>query len=101
MIEARTVDPFTGKPANYGVARFDFAVRSAISSNGDILASEIEAAVYDWVKISVESPQQGWWNLLLYAYVPSEPNGTAPEGTLTLERSRFGFSLPCISDGSL
>jgi hypothetical protein len=55
MIEARdSVDPSTGKPANYGVARFDFAARSAISSNGDILASGVEAAVYDWVKIWVD-----------------------------------------------
>ena len=51
MIEARnSVDPSTGKPANYGVARFDFAARSAISSNGDILASGVEAAVHDWVQ---------------------------------------------------
>ena len=55
MIEARDfVDPSTGKPANYGVARFDFAARSAISSNGDILASGVEAAVHDWVKIWVD-----------------------------------------------
>ena len=55
MIEARdSVDPNTGKPANYGIARFDFAARSVISSNGDILASGVEAAVHDWVKVWVD-----------------------------------------------
>ena len=55
MIEARdSVDPHTGKPSNYGVARFDLATRSIMNVTGDILNSEMEAAEDGWQKISVE-----------------------------------------------
>ena len=55
MIEARdAVDPLTGKPSNYGVARFNLADRSIINSTGDILASGVEVAADDWVKLWVD-----------------------------------------------
>jgi hypothetical protein len=55
MIEARdSFDPHTGKPANYGVARFDLAARSVVSSTGDIVASGVEAAADDWVKVWID-----------------------------------------------
>jgi adhesin HecA-like repeat protein len=55
MIEARdSVDPNTGKPSNYGVAQFDLAARSVINSTGDIIASGVEAATDDWVKVWVD-----------------------------------------------
>ena len=55
MIEARnSVDPHTGKPTNYGVARFDLATRSIVNVAGDILNSGMEAAEDGWQKISVE-----------------------------------------------
>ena len=54
MIEARdSFDPHTGKPANYGVARF-LAARSVVNSTGDILASGVDAAADDWVKVWVD-----------------------------------------------
>jgi hypothetical protein len=55
MIEARdTVDPHTGKPPNYGVARFDLAGRSVVNRTGDILSSGMEAADDGWQKIWVD-----------------------------------------------
>ena len=55
MIDARdSIDSHTGKPSNYGVAQFDLAARSVVNSNGDILASGVEAAVDDWVKLWVD-----------------------------------------------
>jgi hypothetical protein len=55
MIEARdSIDPHTGKPSNYGVARFDLATRSIVNVTGDILNSGMEAAEDGWQKISVE-----------------------------------------------
>jgi hypothetical protein len=55
MIEARdSVDPLTGKPSNYGVAQVDLAARSIVSSTGDILASGVDAAANDWVKVWVD-----------------------------------------------
>jgi hypothetical protein len=54
MIEARdSFEPNTEKPSNYGVARFDLADRSVITSNGDINASGVEAAADEWVKVWV------------------------------------------------
>ena len=55
MIEARdSIDPHTGKPSNYGVAQFDLAARSVLNSTGDILASGVDAAADDWVKLWVD-----------------------------------------------
>jgi hypothetical protein len=55
MIEARdSVDPNTGKPSNSGVAKFDLGGHSVINSNGDILASGVEAASDNWVKVWVD-----------------------------------------------
>jgi predicted O-methyltransferase YrrM len=55
MIEARdSVDSHTGNPSNYGVARFDLAARSVVDSTGDIIASGVEAAADDWVKLWVD-----------------------------------------------
>jgi hypothetical protein len=55
MIEARdSFDPHTGKPANYGVARFDLAARSVVNSTGDIVASGVEAAADGWVKVWID-----------------------------------------------
>jgi hypothetical protein len=55
MIEARdSNDSHTGKPSNYGVTQFDLATRSVVNSNGDILASGVEAAADDWVKLWVD-----------------------------------------------
>ena len=55
MIEARdAVGPLTGKPSNYGVAWFNPAAHSVVNSNGDILASGVEAAEDDWVKVWVD-----------------------------------------------
>jgi hypothetical protein len=55
MIEARdAVDPLTDKPSNYGVAQFDLATRSVVNSTGDIIASGVEAAADDWVKVWVD-----------------------------------------------
>ena len=55
MIEARdSFDPNTGKPSNYGVAQFDLAARSVVNSTGDIIASGVEAASDDWVKLWVD-----------------------------------------------
>ena len=55
MIEARDFfDPNTGKPSNYGVAQFDLAARSVVNSSGDIVASGVEAAADDWVKVWVD-----------------------------------------------
>ena len=55
MIEARdSFDPHTGKPSNYGVAQFDLAARSVVNSTGDIIASGVEAAEDDWVKVWVD-----------------------------------------------
>ena len=55
MIEARdSVDPNTGKPSNYGVAQFDLAARSVVNSTGDIIASGVDAAEDDWVKVWVD-----------------------------------------------
>ena len=55
MMEAR--EPLisaTGKPANYGVVRFDLGARSVVNSTGDILASGVEAAADGWVKLWVD-----------------------------------------------
>ena len=55
MIEARDAfEPNTEKPSNYGVARFDLAARSVVSSTGDIIASGAGAAANDWVKVWVD-----------------------------------------------
>ena len=55
MIEARdSVDPHTGKPSNYGVARFNLTARSIENVTGDILNSGMEAAEDGWQKIWVE-----------------------------------------------
>ena len=55
MIEARdSFDPHTGKPSNYGVARFDLAARSVVNSTGDIIASGVDAAEHDWAKVWVD-----------------------------------------------
>jgi hypothetical protein len=55
MIEARdSRDPHTGSPSNYGVAQFNLAARSIVSSTGDILASGADAAANDWVKVWVD-----------------------------------------------
>jgi hypothetical protein len=55
MIEGRdAIDPLTGKPSNYGAAQVDLAARSIVSSTGDILASGVEAAADDWVKLWVD-----------------------------------------------
>ena len=55
MIEARDlIDPHTGKPSNYGVARFNLATRSIMNVAGDIRNSKVEAAKDGWQKISVE-----------------------------------------------
>jgi acyl carrier protein len=55
MIEARdSFDPQTEKPSNYGVAQLDLAARSVVSSTGDIIASGVEAAADDWVKVWID-----------------------------------------------
>ena len=55
MMEARdSVDSATGKPANYGVVRFELGARSVVNSTGDILASGVEAAADGWVKLWVD-----------------------------------------------
>jgi hypothetical protein len=55
MIEARdSFDPNTGKPSNYGVGQFSLSARSVVNSTGDILASGVEAAAEDWVKVWVD-----------------------------------------------
>jgi hypothetical protein len=55
MIEGRdSIDPLTGKPSNYGVAQFDLAARSVVSSTGDILASGVGAGADDWVKLWID-----------------------------------------------
>ena len=54
-IEARDfLEQNTGKPSDYGIARFDLATRSVVSSAGDIIASGVEAAADDWVKLWVD-----------------------------------------------
>ena len=50
----RLLDPNTGNPSNYGVARFDLAARSVVNSTGDIIASGVDAAEDDWVKVWVD-----------------------------------------------
>ena len=47
-------DPHTGNPSNYGVAQFDLAARSVVNSTGDIIASGVDAAEDDWVKVWVD-----------------------------------------------
>ena len=55
MIEARnSFQPNTGNPSNYGVAQFELATHSVISSTGDIIASGVDAAEDDWVKVWVD-----------------------------------------------
>jgi hypothetical protein len=55
MVEARdSFEPNTGKPLNYGVAQFDLATRSVVNSTGDILASGVETAADDWLKLRVD-----------------------------------------------
>jgi acyl-CoA synthetase (AMP-forming)/AMP-acid ligase II/acyl carrier protein len=55
MIEARdSVDPHTGRPLNYGVARLDLGGPSIVNVGGAILKSGIEAAEDGWQKIWVE-----------------------------------------------
>ena len=55
MMEARdSIDPHTGNPSNYGVVQFDLAARSVVDSTGDILASGVDTAVDDWVKLWVD-----------------------------------------------
>jgi hypothetical protein len=55
MMEARdSIDPHTGYPSNYGVVQFDLASRSVVDSTGDILASGVDTAVDDWVKLWVD-----------------------------------------------
>jgi len=55
MIEARdSLDPNSGKPANYGVAQFDLAARLVVNSTGDIIASGVETVADDWVKVWVD-----------------------------------------------
>jgi hypothetical protein len=55
MIEARdSFDPDTGKPANYGLAQFDLASRSVVNSAGDTIASGVELAADDWVKVWID-----------------------------------------------
>src|SRR5262249_14531580 len=54
-IEARdAVDSLTGKPSNYGIAWFNPVGRSVLDSTGDIIASGVEAAEDDWVKVWVD-----------------------------------------------
>src|SRR5262249_56637289 len=60
MIEARDGgDPLTGKPSNYGAARADVAASAIVDSTGDILASGVEAARDDWVKVWVDLRSNG------------------------------------------
>jgi len=55
MLEARdSIDPHTGNPLNYGVVQFDLGARAVVNSTGDILASGIDAAVDNWVKLWVD-----------------------------------------------
>ena len=55
MMETRdSIDPNTGKPSNYGIARFDLGARSVVDSTGDIIASGVEAAADGWVKLWVD-----------------------------------------------
>jgi hypothetical protein len=55
MIEARdSYEPNTEKPSNYGVARFNLTARSVINSDGDIIASGVEAAADEWVRVWVD-----------------------------------------------
>jgi hypothetical protein len=46
MIDARD-----GRQSSYGVVRADLAARAIVGSSGDILASGVEGAVGDWVKV--------------------------------------------------
>jgi hypothetical protein len=55
MIEARDGHiPGTENPSNYGVARFNLAAHTIVNSTGDILASGVDAAAGDWVKLWVD-----------------------------------------------
>ena len=55
MMEVRdSIDPHTGNPLNYGVVQFDLAARSVVNSTGDILASGVDTAVDNWVKLWVD-----------------------------------------------
>jgi hypothetical protein len=55
MIEARdSFDRQTGKPSSYGVAQFSLGDRSVLSSTGDILASGMETAGAEWIRLWVE-----------------------------------------------
>ena len=55
MMEARdSVNSHTGNPSNYGIARFDLAARSVVNSAGDIIASGVELAADDWMKLWVD-----------------------------------------------
>jgi hypothetical protein len=55
MIEARDgVEPETGRPPNYGVAKFDLAERTSVSSTGSILASGVDDARDGWIKLWVD-----------------------------------------------
>jgi pimeloyl-ACP methyl ester carboxylesterase len=76
MIEARdSIDPHTGKPSNYGVARFDLATRSIVNVTGDILNSGMEAAEDGWQKISVELRSRDGHVFVLLALVEGNRGG--------------------------
>ena len=52
MIEIRdSLDPYTARPSNYGVARVDPAAGSITTSTGDLLASGVERLAGQWVKV--------------------------------------------------
>ena len=52
MMEARdSVVDGTGKPSNYGVARFDMTARAVINASGDFVGQGIERGPDDWVKV--------------------------------------------------
>jgi hypothetical protein len=55
MIEARdSLDRQTGKSTSYGVAQFSLGDRSVLNSTGDILASGVETAGAEWVRLWVD-----------------------------------------------
>lgn len=52
MLEARdSVDAATGQPPHYGMAQFDLAARSTITSRGGFLGQGIEPAPHGWLKV--------------------------------------------------
>ena len=102
MKQARdSLQPNTGKPSNYGVARFDLAARSVINSSGDIIASGVEAAADEWVKVWVDLRSRDGQIFALIGLLEGRNNRFTPAGQSVIFGGFEIFPPHIVNTGSI